>query len=237
MHPQLIYTKNAMRKILLVDDDKGILELISQYLIKEGYKVLTAEDGPSALRAAETIQPDLIVLDIMLPGFDGLEVLAKLRQRSDVYVIMLTAKTEETDKVVGLTVGADDYMVKPFSPRELVARIKSAFRRIDTPKGKFDSNIYGFKHIKIDTGSRKVWVKNNLIELTTIEFDMLTTFAEYRGMVLTREQLLRNVWGYEYYEDLKVVDVHLGNLRRKLGADHAISTVRGIGYRFEPELQ
>ena len=233
----MLYTDNTMRKILLVDDDKGILDLISQYLFKENYQVLTAEDGPSGLKAAETYQPDLIVLDIMLPGFDGLEVLSKLRQRSDVYVIMLTAKTEETDKVVGLTVGADDYMVKPFSPRELVAKIKSAFRRIDTPKGIIDANIYSFKHIKIDSGSRKVWINNDRIELTTIEFDLLTTLSDYRGMVLTREQLLRNVWGYDYYEDLKVVDVHIGNLRKKLGTLHSIATVRGIGYRFEPELQ
>ncbi|HUV16529.1 MAG TPA: response regulator transcription factor [Pelolinea sp.] len=226
-----------MRKILVIDDDQGIIDLISQYLKKEGYEVYTAEDGPSGLKAAESFKPDLIILDIMLPGFDGLELLSKIRQRSDVYVIMLTAKAEETDRIVGLTVGADDYMVKPFSPRELVARVKAAFRRIDTPKGTANAIIYSFKNIKIDTGSRKVWVENKIVELTTIEFDMLKAFAEYRGMVLTREQLLRNVWGYEYFEDLKVVDVHLGNLRRKLGANHRITTVRGVGYRFEAEIE
>lgn len=225
-----------MKKILLIDDDKGILDLISQYLSAEGFKIFTAGDGPSGLKASESFQPDLIVLDIMMPGFDGLELLSKIRQRSEVYVIMLTAKTDETDKIVGLTVGADDYMVKPFSPRELVARIKAAFRRIDAPKGAIDTTVFNFENIKIDIGSRKVWVKNKSVELTTIEFDILKTFAEYRGMVLTREQLLRNVWGYEYFEDLKVVDVHLGNLRKKLGAHHGIITVRGVGYRFEAEI-
>ncbi len=224
-----------MRKILLVDDDQGIIDLVYQYLIKEGYEVFTAEDGPSGLKAAESFKPELIVLDIMLPGFDGLELLSRIRQRSDVYVIMLTAKTEETDKIIGLTVGADDYMVKPFSPRELVARIKAAFRRIDTPRGANNTTIFIFKNIKIDTGSHKVWGLDKEIELTTIEFNILKTFAEYRGMVLSRTQLLRKVWGYEYFDDLKVVDVHISNLRKKLGENHGITTVRGVGYRFEAE--
>ena len=222
-----------MGKILLVDDDKGIIDLISKYLIKEGFEVYTAENGPSGLKSFESFKPDLIVLDIMLPGFDGLELLSKIRQRSDVYVIMLTAKSEETDKIVGLTIGADDYMVKPFSPRELVARIKAAFRRIDSLTGGIDSTIYQFEHIKIDIGGMKVWIDGNEVYLTAIEFDVLKTLAEYSGMVLTREQLLRNVWGYEYFDDLKVVDVHIGNLRKKLGDNHGISTVRGVGFRFE----
>jgi two-component system, OmpR family, alkaline phosphatase synthesis response regulator PhoP len=224
-----------MRKILLVDDDKGIVDLISQYLLKEGFEVRNAEDGPGGLKVFESFQPNLIVLDIMMPGFDGLELLSKIRQRSEVYVIMLTAKTEETDKIVGLTVGADDYMEKPFSPRELVARIKAAFRRIDAPKSTINAPIFNFKNVRIDVGSRKVWVKNESIGLTTIEFDILKTLAEYRGMVLTREQLLQKVWGYEYFDDLKVVDVHIGNLRRKLGDNHGIETVRGVGFRFEIE--
>ena len=222
-----------MHKILLVDDDKGIIDLISQYLKIEGYEVFTAEDGPSGLKTFESFQPDLIVLDIMLPGFDGLELLSKIRQRSEVYVIMLTAKTEETDKIVGLTIGADDYMAKPFSPRELIARIKAAFRRLDPPKDGLNITTFNFEHIKIDIGGRKVWIEGAEVELTTIEFNILKTFAEYRGMVLTREQLLRNVWGYEYFDDLKVVDVHIGNLRKKLGEKHGIMTVRGVGFRFE----
>ena len=224
-----------MKKILLIDDDEGILDLLSQYLSEEGFKTFTAEDGPSGLKAAHSFSPDLIVLDVMLPGFDGLELLTRLRQTSDVYVIMLTAKTEETDKVVGLTVGADDYMVKPFSPRELSARIKAVFRRISKPKDQTEATIYDFKHIRIDTGSYKVWVSDEKIELTSIEFDLLRVLAEYCGMVMTREQLLRNVWGYEYFEDTKVVDVHIGNLRKKLGEHHEITTIRGVGYRFDAE--
>lgn len=223
------------RKILLVDDDRGIIDLIDKYLVKEGYQVFAAEDGPAGLKSFNSLKPDLIVLDIMLPGYDGLELLSRIRQKSDVYVIMLTAKSEETDKVVGLTVGADDYLAKPFSPRELIARIKAAFRRIDTPNTGLSSIVFVYKNLKIDTGSRQVWVDETEVELTTIEFDLLKTFAEYRGMVLTREQLLRNVWGYEYYDDLKVVDVHISNLRKKLGENHQIKTVRGVGFRFEAE--
>ena len=222
-----------MRKILLVDDDKGITDLISQYLKKEKYEVFSAEDGPSGFKSFESFKPDLIVLDIMLPGFDGLELLSKIRQRSEVFVIMLTAKAEETDKIVGLTVGADEYLVKPFSPRELVARIKAAFRRIDSSTAGIETTIYNFEHIKIDIGGMKVWIDGEEVELTNIEFDLLKNFAEYRGLVLTREQLLRNVWGYEYFDDLKVVDVHIGNLRKKLGSNHGIATVRGVGFRFE----
>lgn len=232
----MYYTENTMRKILLIDDDKGIIDLISQYLLKEGFEVHTAGDGPSGLKAAELYKPDLVVLDIMLPGFDGLELLSRIRQRSEVYVIMLTAKIEETDKIVGLTVGADDYMVKPFSPRELMARIKAAFRRINAPKANINATVFSFKNIKIDTGSRKVWIMEEEVDLTAIEFDILKTLAEYRGMVLTREQLLKNVWGYEYFDDLKIVDVHIGNLRKKLGKNHGIETVRGVGFRFEVEI-
>ena len=226
-----------MHKILLVDDDRGIVELISQYLLKEGFEVHTAEDGPSGLKAFEAFQPELIVLDIMMPGFDGLELLTKIRQHSEAYVIMLTAKTEETDKIVGLTLGADDYMEKPFSPRELAARIKAAFRRIDSSKSEKSATIFNFKNVRIDTGGRKVWVMDEEVDLTVIEFDILKTLAEYRGMVLTREQILQKVWGYAYFNDLKVVDVHIGNLRRKLGEKHGIETVRGVGFRFEGEVK
>jgi two-component system, OmpR family, alkaline phosphatase synthesis response regulator PhoP len=226
-----------MHKILLVDDDRGIVELISQYLLKEGFEVHTAEDGPSGLKAFEAFQPELIVLDIMMPGFDGLELLTKIRQHSEAYVIMLTAKTEETDKIVGLTLGADDYMEKPFSPRELAARIKAAFRRIDSSKSEKSATIFNFKNVRIDTGGRKVWVMDEEVDLTVIEFDILKTLAEYQGMVLTREQILQKVWGYAYFNDLKVVDVHIGNLRRKLGEKHGIETVRGVGFRFEGEVK
>jgi two-component system alkaline phosphatase synthesis response regulator PhoP len=217
----------AKQKILVIDDEQSILNLVSAYLRPEGYEVYTAADGPSGLKAARAYKPDLIVLDIMLPGMDGIEVLAQLRRESDVYVIMLTAKTEETDKIVGLSVGADDYVTKPFSPRELVARIKAALRRLQSGSGVADRRVLNFSHVRVDTGSRQVWVDDQEIELTAIEFDLLKSLAEHHGMVLTREQLLEKVWGHDYFGEIRVVDVHLGHIREKL---------RGVGYRFEDEV-
>jgi two-component system alkaline phosphatase synthesis response regulator PhoP len=173
------------------------------------------------------------VLDIMLPQMDGLEVLAQLRRDSDVYVIMLTARSEETDRIVGLTVGADDYVTKPFSPRELAARIKAALRRLRAESGVSGHRVLAFEHIRIDTGSRRVWVDDEEVELTATEFELLTALAEVPGRVLSREQLLERVWGHDYYGEIRVVDVHIGHIRRKLGDDRFITTVRGVGYRFE----
>jgi two-component system alkaline phosphatase synthesis response regulator PhoP len=226
----------AKQKILVIDDEQSILNLVSAYLRPEGYEVYTAADGPSGLKAARAYKPDLIVLDIMLPGMDGIEVLAQLRRESDVYVIMLTAKTEETDKIVGLSVGADDYVTKPFSPRELVARIKAALRRLQSGSGVADRRVLNFSHVRVDTGSRQVWVDDQEIELTAIEFDLLKSLAEHHGMVLTREQLLEKVWGHDYFGEIRVVDVHLGHIREKLGDGDLIATVRGVGYRFEDEV-
>jgi len=223
-----------MSKILVIDDEPGILKLISAYLKPEGYEVLTASDGESGLKAARAFKPDLILLDVMLPGLDGIELLARLRRESDVYVILLTARTEETDKVVGLTVGADDYVTKPFSPRELVARIKAALRRIKASPGP-GGEILSFQRVRIDTGARTVSVDERPVELTAIEFDLLRAIAENRGRVLTREQLLEKVWGGNYYGEMRVVDVHLGHVRQKLGVEGLIATVRGIGYRFEDQ--
>ena len=221
-------------KILIVDDEPGILKLIRAYLEPEGYEVYTAEDGNAGLKAARAFEPDLIVLDVMLPGMDGVEVLTRLRRESDVYIILLTAKTEEMDRILGLTVGADDYVTKPFSPRELTARIKSALRRIhNVGKSKDARSVLSFQHILIDIGARKVTVDNNPIELTAIEFDLLKSLAENSGRVLSREQLLENVWGESYFGETRVVDVHLGHVRKKLGRDDLIVTVRGVGYRFE----
>jgi two-component system alkaline phosphatase synthesis response regulator PhoP len=222
-------------KILVIDDEPNIVNLVSAYLKPEGYEVLTAEDGLSGLKAARVLKPDLIVLDVMLPGIDGIEVLTRLRRESDVYVILLTAKTEETDRVIGLSVGADDYVIKPFSPRELTARIKAALRRI---KGGAPAagDILSFKHTRIDGAARQVTVDDIPVELTAIEFELLQSLAENRGRVLTREQLLEKVWGGAYYGDMRVVDVHLGHIRKKLGRDDLITTVRGVGYRFEDEV-
>jgi two-component system, OmpR family, alkaline phosphatase synthesis response regulator PhoP len=223
-----------MSKILVIDDEPGILKLISAYLKPEGYEVLTASDGESGLKSARAFKPDLILLDIMLPGLDGIDLLARLRRESDVYVILLTARTEETDKVVGLTVGADDYVTKPFSPRELVARIKAALRRIKASPG-LSGEILSFQRVRIDTGARTVSVDDLPVELTAIEFDLLRVIAENRGRVLTREQLLEKVWGGNYYGEMRVVDVHLGHVRQKLGIEGLITTVRGVGYRFEDQ--
>jgi two-component system, OmpR family, alkaline phosphatase synthesis response regulator PhoP len=225
-----------MTKILVVDDEPSITNLVSAYLKPEGYEVFIASDGNAGLKAARAFKPDLVILDVMLPGMDGIELLSRLRRESDVYVIMLTAKTEETDKIVGLSIGADDYVTKPFSPRELVARVKAAMRRIETGAGlSGERGVLSFKHIRIDTGARKVSVDENPIELTAIEFDLLKALAENRGRVLSREQLLEKVWGGEYFGEMRVVDVHLGHVRQKLGRDELIVTVRGVGYRFEDE--
>lgn len=222
-------------KILVVDDESSILNLVTAYLRPEGYEVYTASDGLSGLKAFRAYKPDLVVLDIMLPGMDGIELLNQIRRESDVYVIMLTAKTEETDKIVGLSVGADDYVTKPFSPRELSARIKAALRRLSV-SGIIEREVLVFQHIRIDTNSRQVWVNEELVDLTTTEFDLLKTLAEHRGMVLSREQLLEKVWGYDFYGELRVVDVHLGHVRQKMGEGNYISTVRGVGFRFQDEV-
>jgi two-component system alkaline phosphatase synthesis response regulator PhoP len=222
-------------KILVIDDEPNIVNLVTAYLKPEGYEVFTAEDGLAGLRIARSVKPDLIVLDVMLPGMDGIEVLTRLRRESDVYIILLTAKTEETDRVVGLSVGADDYVLKPFSPRELTARIKAALRRVKTgPQTK--QEVLSYQHLRIDIAARQVTVNDTPVELTAVEFDLLKTLAENRGRVLTREQLLEQVWGGTYYGDMRVVDVHLGHVRKKLGRDDLIVTVRGVGYRFEDEV-
>lgn len=221
-------------KILIIDDEPSIHTVISAYLKAEGFDFKSAMDGSSGLSTALSYQPDVIILDVMLPGMDGIELLANLRQESDVYVIMLTARTEETDKIVGLSVGADDYLTKPFSPRELIARIKAALRRIQTSSLiSTDSQILNFVHIRIDISERRVWVEEQLIELTSVEFDLLLVLAQHQSMVLTREQLLEKVWGYDYYGDTRVVDVHIGHIRQKLGNNDFIETIRGVGYRFE----
>ncbi|MBW6472660.1 MAG: response regulator transcription factor [Anaerolineaceae bacterium] len=221
-------------KILIIDDEPSIHTVISAYLKAEGFDFKSAMDGSSGLSTALSYQPDIIILDVMLPGMDGIELLAHLRQESDVYVIMLTARTEETDKIVGLSVGADDYLTKPFSPRELIARIKAALRRIQTsPLMSTDPQIINFAHTKIDISARRVWVEEQLIELTSVEFDLLLVLAQHQSMVLTREQLLEKVWGYDYFGDTRVVDVHIGHIRQKLGNNEFIETIRGVGYRFE----
>jgi two-component system alkaline phosphatase synthesis response regulator PhoP len=222
-------------RILIIDDEITLLNSVQAYLQREGFVTHTATDGPSALKAARRHRPDLIVLDIMLPGMDGLEVLRRLRQESDVYVLMLTAKADDIDKVIGLTVGADDYMTKPFSPRELTARIKAILRRgrgVETGEP-----ALAFRRLRIDTDARQAWKDEKLIDLTPIEFDLLYAMTRHPRRVLSRDQLIEQVWGYDYYGDERVVDVHIGRLRKKIEDDPTspsfVVTVRGAGYRFE----
>jgi two-component system alkaline phosphatase synthesis response regulator PhoP len=224
----------ATARILIIDDEPAIHTVISAYLDAEGYEYMSAMDGPTGLKTAKSFKPDIIILDVMLPGMDGIELLANLRRESDVYVIMLTARTEETDKIVGLSVGADDYLTKPFSPRELVARIKAALRRLQGGANSAEiPSVLNFAHLRIDLSERRVWLGQQLIDLTAIEFDLLVTLAQNQSMVLSREQLLEKVWGYDFFGDTRVVDVHIGHIRQKLGDSQLIETIRGVGYRFE----
>jgi two-component system alkaline phosphatase synthesis response regulator PhoP len=222
-------------RILVVDDEQSIVDLLTAYLGREGYEVQSAMDGPGGLKTARSWSPDIIVLDVMLPGMDGIELLSRLRRESNAYVIMLTAKAEETDKIVGLSVGADDYLTKPFSPRELVARIKAALRRLRSGVGALDAKVLSFEHLRMDVGRRKVWVDGEPIELTGTEFELLQALAEHRGQVLSRQQLLEAVWHQDFYGEERVVDVHIGHIRQKLGDPRWIGTVRGVGYRLEDE--
>ncbi len=222
-------------RILVVDDEQSIVRTVQAYLEEQGYSVQTAADGLAALKAARVFRPDLVVLDIMLPGLDGIEVLRRLRQESDVYVLMLTARADEMDKVVSLTMGADDYLVKPFSPRELVARVKAILRR--GRGGAHEEAALLFRRLRIDSEARQAWKGDELLDLTPIEFSLLYALARHAGRVLSREQLIEHVWGLDYYGDERVVDVHVGRLRKKIEDDpddpRLIVTARGAGYRFE----
>jgi two-component system alkaline phosphatase synthesis response regulator PhoP len=225
-------------KVLVIDDDESIVDLLSAYLTRDGFDVGIARDGPGGLAKVHQFHPDVVVLDVMLPGLDGVEVLRRLRSESSAYVVMLTAKAEETDKVVGLSVGADDYVTKPFSPRELVARIRAMLRRGRGPEAEAPRPLV-FRTLRIDPARRQVWKHDTRVELTAIEFDLLYALASYAERVLTREQLIARVWGADYFGDDRVVDVHVKDLRRKLeddpGRPRLIQTVRGVGYRFEDE--
>ena len=224
-------------RILVVDDEPPIMDLVVGYLKREGWSVSTASDGVSALDAVRTLGPDAVVLDLMLPGLDGLEVCRQLRTFSDAYVLMLTAKTEEIDRIVGLTVGADDYLTKPFSPRELVARIKALLRRPRSsgPASAVSAPGAPAPGLRVDEGRRSVIVDGRAVELTVIEFDILAALAREPGIVMPRARIFATVWGDEDFADDHLVDVHVANIRRKLGDDAAsprfLETVRGVGYR------
>jgi DNA-binding response OmpR family regulator len=224
-------------RVLVVDDEAPILDLVRGYLEREGFEVATAADGPAALAAVRAGSPDVVILDVMLPGLDGIEVCRQLRAFSSAYVLMLTARGEEIDRIMGLTVGADDYLVKPFSPRELVARVKALLRRPRADQGEAPpaSPSRLPPGLEIDEARRTVRVDARAVDLTTLEFDLLAVLARDPGVVIRRQALLDRVWGIDFVADDHLVDVHVGNLRRKLGDDPAhprfVETVRGVGYR------
>jgi DNA-binding response OmpR family regulator len=222
-------------RALVVDDEPSLVRAVAGYLNHEGYTVDTAGDGVGALAAARAAPPDVVVLDLMLPGIDGIEVCRQLRMFTDAYIIMLTARTEEVDKLIGLSVGADDYLTKPFSPRELVARVKAMLRRPRiTPAGDSPS-VRNVGALTIDPEAREVHLEGEPVELTRTEFDLLDALSARPRMVFTRAQLVESVWGEGWIGDDHLVDVHIGHVRRKLGDDPTepryILTVRGVGYR------
>ncbi len=222
-------------RILLVDDEPDLRRMVRRYLQAEGFDVADAANGETALVALKNSLPDMILLDIGMPGMDGFAVLQEIRKTSEIPVIMLTARAEEIDRVMGLTIGADDYITKPFSPRELVARIRAVLRR-----GRFDrsetEDHLEFADLTIDPSGRQVTVDGANVGLSALEFDLLAALASAPGRVFTREQLLERVWGWDYFGADRVVDVHIGNLRKTLRDDASdprfIATVRGVGYKF-----
>jgi DNA-binding response OmpR family regulator len=221
-------------RALIVEDEKNLVGLLRKYLEREGFEVDEALDGPAALEVARRSEPDVVVLDWMLPGLDGMGVLRELRRFSDAYVIMLTAREGEVDRIVGLSTGADDYLVKPFSPGELVARIRAMLRR---PRGGAPTDpAMTFGDLSVDPARREVRLGREDVRLTAMEFDLLATLASRPGLVFSRRQLLARVWGDDYFGSDHVVDVHVANLRKKIEDDPSnpryVQTVRGVGYRF-----
>lgn len=225
-----------MTDILVVDDELSIRNVVKAYLEAEGFVVHIAEDGKHALAAFQRYHPAVVVLDIMLPGMDGLEVLQHIRRQSNAYVLMLTAKSEEVDRVVGLTMGADDYLSKPFSPRELVARVKALLRRERTLMTLDDEPTLQFAHVRIDVTSHEVWRDQVQVELTALEFKILVVLARHAGQVLNRTQIIEHVWGDDAFLDDRTIDVNIRRIRQKLETDpldpQLILTIRGVGYKF-----
>ena len=224
-------------RILVVDDEPVVTEVVERYLRLEEFEVSLAFDGNEALRIAHEWAPDLVVLDLMIPGVDGLEVCRRIRQESQMPIIMLTAKTEEVDRIVGLELGADDYVAKPFSPRELVARIKSVLRRASAGPAPTLGSVLRFDKCTINPGSRVVTIDSEEVQLTGKEFDLLFFLASNPGRVYTREQLMDQVWDFTYAADLSAVTVHIRRLRSKIEKDPVkpryVKTVWGVGYKFE----
>ena len=222
--------------ILVIDDDRNILAIIEMYLKKEGYNVVTCERGDTAIEAFHNAAPSLVVLDVMLPGMDGWEVLAKLREESSVPVIMLTAKGDTTDRVQGLDLGADDYMSKPFEAKELIARIKAVMRRSSAAE---EEKCVNFRNLSVSLDNYSVMLDGKQVEMPPKEIELLYFLASRPGKVFTREQLLEQVWGFDFFGDSRTVDVHVKRIREKLGerGEWQIKTVWGVGYKFETEKQ
>ena len=217
------------QKIMIVDDDENIAELISLYLTKECFNTRIVHDGESAMREFDTYGPNLVLLDLMLPGMDGYQVCRELRQRSSVPIIILSAKGEVFDKVLGLELGADDYMIKPFDSKELVARVKAVLRRCSRQE---EDKELKCDDLRLSVGRHKVYWKEEKVELTRKEFELLQYLLENKGLVMTRNQILCHVWGYDFDGETRTVDVHVRTLRQKLGeAGNLIETIRGVGYR------
>jgi DNA-binding response OmpR family regulator len=216
--------------VLVVDDEPNIADLVDLYLAREGYRVLKATTGAGGLDAVRDHRPRLVVLDIGLPDMDGLEVCKRLRQTSQIPVIFLTARDGEVDRVLGLELGGDDYLTKPFSPAELVARVKAVLRRVD---GGAPAEVVQAGAATIDTGRREVRIDDTPVEFTTKEFELLRFLAARPGLALSRQQILDGVWGFDWFGDARTVDVHIAQVRKKLGDAATITTVRGVGYRLE----
>ncbi len=226
------------KKIMVVDDDQHIAELVSLYLMKEGYKTMEIYDGREALEKVDSFQPDMMLLDLMLPGMDGYKVCTEVRKKSDIPIIMLTAKGETFDKVLGLELGADDYIVKPFESKELLARVKAVLRRYEQKPEKKQNNVKKlvFPNLEINISNYTVEYYGESIDFPPKEFELLHYLAENPNHVFTREQLLDRIWGYEYIGDTRTVDVHIKRIREKLNKQEeswSIKTVWGVGYKFE----
>ena len=217
--------------VVVVDDEPNIADLVGMYLEREGFRVLKAATGDAGLEAFRTHRPRLLVLDVGLPDIDGLEVCKRIRQGSQVPVIFLTARDSEVDRVLGLELGADDYLTKPFSPAELVARVKAVLRRVDQTAA---PEVVQAGRVTVDGGRREVRVEDRPVEVTTKEFDLLRFLAERPGLALSRQQILDGVWGHDWFGDARTVDVHIAQVRKKVGDAVTITTVRGVGYRLEP---
>jgi len=221
--------------ILVVEDESSIASFVSLYLKNAGYGVRTAANGNDALARVAEEMPGLIVLDLMLPDIDGIEVTKRIRQTSDVPILMLTARDEDVDKIIGLEVGADDYLTKPFNPRELVARVKSVLRRSSPDRRRDEGDEIRHGDLVINAGRREAMVGDREIQLAPKEFDLLWELLDHRGLVLTRDQLLERVWGYTFAGDTRTVDVHVRQIRRKLEDASPIVTVWGVGYKVAPD--